>query len=136
MRRRDERLHGSGSTKLKFTDIESSDYDDKDAANGYIDYETGMKAMHAVTPDGKVIKGVPVFYLAYKEVGLGWLLSVTKWPVLKWIFDRGYDLFAANRTIVTRGQTVPALVEAYREKQRLLKEQENCITCQEKVESK
>jgi predicted DCC family thiol-disulfide oxidoreductase YuxK len=128
LRRRDQRLHGS-STRLKFTDLESEDYDSEDPANGHIDYETGMKAMHAVTPEGKVVVGVPVFQLAYEQVGLGWLLAVTKVPVLKVIFDLGYDIFAAYRTRVTRGQSVPALVEAYRQKKQLLKEQGKCETC-------
>jgi predicted DCC family thiol-disulfide oxidoreductase YuxK len=135
LRRRDQRLNGSGS-RLKFTDLESNDYDDQDPANGRIDYETGMQAMHGITPDGKVVIGVPVFQLAYQQVGLGWLLAVTEVPGLKWIFDRGYDIFAAYRTRVTRGQTVPALVEAYREKQQLLKEQSECETCNEKASTK
>ena len=128
LRRRDERLHGS-ATRLKFTDLESDDYDGEDPANGLIDYETGMKAMHGVTPEGQVVVGVPVFQLAYKHVGLGWLLAVTNVPFLRGIFDRGYDVFAAYRTRVTRGQSVPALVEAYHQKKQLLKEQSKCETC-------
>eukprot|EP00545_Synedropsis_sp_CCMP1620_P010238 CAMPEP_0119004326 /NCGR_PEP_ID=MMETSP1176-20130426/1080_1 /TAXON_ID=265551 /ORGANISM="Synedropsis recta cf, Strain CCMP1620" /LENGTH=189 /DNA_ID=CAMNT_0006956017 /DNA_START=155 /DNA_END=724 /DNA_ORIENTATION=+ len=136
LRRRDERLNGStegtATTRLKFTDLESDSYNDRDPANGGIDYETGMKAMHAVTPDGKVVQGVPVFKLAYEQVKLGWLFRVAEIPVLSWLFDRAYDIFAAYRTILTRGTTVPTLVEAYREKQQLLKEQqatEECETC-------
>lgn len=128
LRRRDERLHGSAAM-LKFTDLESDDYDGEDPANGRIDYETGMKAMHGVTPEGKVIVGVPVFHLAYKHVGLGWLLAVTNVPILKGIFDLGYDIFAAYRTRVTRGQSVPELVEAYRQKKQLVKDQSKCETC-------
>ena len=128
LQRRDQRLHGS-NTRLKFTDLESNDYNDDDPVNGRVDYETGMKAMHGITPDGKVVVGVPVFQLAYQQVGLGWLLAVANVPVLRWILDRGYDIFAAYRTRLTRGESVPALVEAYREKKQLLKDQSDCKTC-------
>jgi predicted DCC family thiol-disulfide oxidoreductase YuxK len=121
---------------LRFTDLESSDFNEQDPANGGIDYETGMKAMHAVLPDGKVVQGVPVFKLAYEQVKLGWLFRVAELPGLSWLFDRAYDVFAAYRTIITRGTTVPALVEAYREKQQLLKDQTaaDCKTCNRKEE--
>lgn len=138
LRRRDERLNGSeggdATTRLKFTDLEADNFDDQDPANGGIDYERGMKAMHAVTPDGQVVEGVPVFKLAYEQVKLGWLFRVTEIPGLSWLFDRGYDIFAAYRTVLTRGTSVPTLVEAYQEKQQLIKEQEaaNCETCNTK----
>ena len=128
LRRRDQQLHGS-STRLKFTDLESDDFSGDDPANGLIDYETGMKAMHAVSHNGKVFVGVPVFQKAYEHVGLGWLFAAMKVPAVRWIFDRAYDIFALYRTRITRGQSVPALVEAYHEKQNLLRKQRNCESC-------
>lgn len=130
LKRRDQRLHGSNN-RLKFTDLESNKYNEEDPVNGRVDYETGMKAMHAITPDGKVLVGVPVFQLAYQQVGLGWLFAVANVPVLRWILDRTYDVFAVYRTRLTRGESVPELVEAYREKKQLLKEQSDCKSCNE-----
>lgn len=65
---------------MRFTDLEgeTGPYDASDPANGGISYATGMASMHGVTPDGKVITGVPVFRQAYEEVGLGWLFAITK----------------------------------------------------------
>lgn len=134
LKRRDRRLHGS-NTRLKFTDLESNDYNEDDPVNGRVDYETGMKSMHAITSDGKVVVGVPVFQLAYQQVGLGWLFAVANVPVLRWTLDRAYDVFAAYRTKLTRGESVPALVEAYREKKQLLKEQSGCKSCNENLGS-
>mmetsp|Transcript_881 Transcript_881/g.1226 ORF Transcript_881/g.1226 Transcript_881/m.1226 type:complete len:215 (-) Transcript_881:93-737(-) len=125
LRRRDERLHGS-KTKLKFTDLEDPTYNDQDPANGLVDYERGMKAMHGVKPNGQVVVGVPVFTLAYKQVRLGWLFGFVKLPVFGWLMDRGYDLFAKYRTHMTRGSSVESLVELH-QKKRIM--QQECETC-------
>jgi hypothetical protein len=86
--------------------------------------------MHAITPDGKVVVGVPGFN-CLRVFRLGWLLAVANVPVLRWILDRTYDVFAVYRTRLTRGESVPELVEAYREKKQLLKEQSDCKSCNE-----
>mmetsp|Transcript_29372 Transcript_29372/g.32519 ORF Transcript_29372/g.32519 Transcript_29372/m.32519 type:complete len:222 (+) Transcript_29372:52-717(+) len=132
LRKRDQKLN-TGSPKLKFTDLEDSGYNNDDAANGFINYEIGMQAMHAVRPNGSVLTGVPVFSEAYKQVGLGWLFGITRVPILNWLADRGYDLFAKYRTNITRGQSVDTLIQAYWSKRSLLeKQREDCSSCEEK----
>ena len=141
LRRRDERLAKkrvtNGSTpqpRLRFTDLESGKYDAQDPANGGVTYEVGMASMHAVTSDGKVLNGVPVFSLAYEQVNLGWLFAITKIPIFKSIADAVYDIFAKYRTQITRGQSVDSLIEVYRQKKALEEEQnaEDCDVCQDK----
>ena len=73
---------------------------------------------------GTVLTGVPVFQKAYQAVGLGWLFTITTWPVLSWIADRVYDVFAKVRTLLTRGATVERLVEAYEAKRALEQKQQ------------
>lgn len=53
--------------------------------------------MHAVLADGRLIKGVDVFYLAYRAVDLGWLVAPLRWPLLAAWFDRLYAWFARQR---------------------------------------
>jgi len=146
LRRRDERLariraEQTGhlgvepQTRLKFTDIECENYNPKDPANGGVTYEVGMASMHAVTCDGKVMSGVPVFQLAYEQVHLGWLFAVTKIPWVKRMADKVYNIFAKYRTNMTRGRSIDSLIRAYREKKDLMEQQkseENCQVCQEK----
>lgn len=129
--RRDAEVINIGQPKLKMTDLESEDYNPLDPANGGISYKEGMSAIHAVTADGKVVKGVPVFALAYEKVKLGWLFKVTTWPIVKQIVDIGYQLFAKYRTILTRGATIEALVRDYEMKKALEKkmDEEDCQTC-------
>lgn len=140
LRRRDEKLAKKRATnglapqpKLKFTDLESGNYNSADPANGGITYETGMASMHAVTANGKVMNGVPVFRLAYEQVNLGWLFAVTEIRFVKQIADWVYNLFAKYRTNITRGQSVESLIEVYREKKDLEEKQqaEDCELCQE-----
>ena len=114
--RRDEKLYGSTSRKLRLTDIESEDYNPDDPSNGGVSYKKGMSAIHAVTADGRVIEGVPVFGRAYDLVGLGWYLRFMEWPVMKPVATWGYEAFAKYRTYVTRGSSLEDLVKAHDER--------------------
>lgn len=59
--------------RLKFTDLEgeTGEYDPSHKANGNISYQRGMGSMHAVLFNGEIMTGVPVFRVAYEQVGLG-----------------------------------------------------------------
>ena len=127
LRRRDERLHGRATTRLRFTDLEGL-YDETDPANGGITYAQALQSMHAVTHDGQILQGVPVFVRAYQAVGLGWLWRITTWPVISWLANRLYDIFAKYRTRFTRGATMDALIEAYKQKRQLQQQQQACDT--------
>jgi predicted DCC family thiol-disulfide oxidoreductase YuxK len=132
--KRDAEKVNAGAPKLKMTDLEGETYDENDPANGGISYKEGMAAIHAVTADGKVIKGVPVFALAYEQVKLGWLFKITTWPILKQIVDVGYTIFAKYRTILTRGASVESLVKEYEAKKALREKMEDadCAACKSK----
>ena len=101
------------SRKLRFTDIEAPDFDPSLPENGggRLTYEAGLKKMHAITQDGQVIKGVPVFAAAYGEVGLGWLWRLTQYPPFDVIAAKVYDFWAARRTGWTRGKSIEELVQ-------------------------
>ena len=133
LRKRDQTLakKNQRGPKLKLTDIEDINYDPNDSANGGITYERGMASMHAVTKDGTIVNGVPVFRLAYEQVGLGWLFAVTKFPLVKNIADKIYNVFAKYRTNITRGKSLDTLIEDYKAKRVLeqQKEEADCDVC-------
>ena len=79
---------------LRFVDVSAPGFD---PAPYGVSLSDMMEAIHAVKPDGSVIRGVEVFRLAYGAVGLGWLTMPTGWPFLKPLFDRGYIHLARNR---------------------------------------
>jgi predicted DCC family thiol-disulfide oxidoreductase YuxK len=56
-----------------------------------------MAEIHGVYADGRIIKGIDVFYVVYNLVGLGWLMAPMRWPWLKPFFKGLYGLFARNR---------------------------------------
>lgn len=131
LKRRDREVVNPSAPRIRLTDLEDPTFDPMDPANGGITYERGMRAMTAVTADGQVHQGVPVFRLAYQQVGLGWLFTVTQWPVLKTLFDFGYTIFAKYRTVVTRGTRIDTLISAYEEKKELegSQKEDSCETC-------
>ena len=80
--------------RLAFEDISAPDFDPSHygVTRGEL-----MGVMHGVFPDGRIVRKVEVFRQAYRAVGLGWLLAPTGWPVLRWISDWVYRIFARHR---------------------------------------
>ena len=84
---------------VKFTDIASPDYNPAD--NGEVDYERGMKVIHAVLESGEVVEGVAVFRHVYTALGLGWVWAITRLPGISWAADRVYSVWAKQRMRIT-----------------------------------
>jgi predicted DCC family thiol-disulfide oxidoreductase YuxK len=57
--------------------------------------------IHAVRPDGSVLRGMAALRLAYRGGGLGWLLQATGWPVLSSVADGAYRMFARHRHAIS-----------------------------------
>jgi predicted DCC family thiol-disulfide oxidoreductase YuxK len=85
--------------RLAFEDVSARDFD---ATCHHTTREELLAVIHGVFPDGRMVRKVEVFRQAYRAVGLGWLLAPTGWPVLRWIFDGLYRLFARYRMPIGR----------------------------------
>jgi predicted DCC family thiol-disulfide oxidoreductase YuxK len=59
-------------------------------------------ALHVLTPDNEWLVGVPAIHHVYQQVGLGWLMAPTRWPVVASIADRFYRYIAPNRYAISR----------------------------------
>lgn len=59
-------------------------------------------ALHTRAPDGRWLIGMAAIRHVYAQVGLGWLLAPTGWPVVGRMFDRLYAWIARNRMWVSR----------------------------------
>jgi len=101
----------------KFTDIASPGYNPNE--NGNVDYKTGMRTMHGVLPDGRVLSGMPVFRVLYDAVGLGWVWSVTLLPGMGWIADRAYTVWASWRMKITGREELEVI---FRKRRQMIKE--------------
>ncbi len=107
----------AGRGIVKFVDIADSDYQAKD--NGGVDFATAMGRIHAVLPDGRVIKNVEVFRRVYEELGMGWLYAITKLPVFGAIADWVYGIWADWRLKLTGRPELSVIITAKQQQARL-----------------
>jgi predicted DCC family thiol-disulfide oxidoreductase YuxK len=59
-------------------------------------------AMHAVRPDGSIVRGVDVFAKVYEAAGWNWLARLLRWRVTRPAALLGYNIFAAVRPKLSR----------------------------------
>ena len=87
-----------GRGRISCEDIAAEGFD---PATYGVSYETLMRRIHGVLPDGTLIEGVEVFRRLYHAVGLGWLVAFTRWPLLRPLCEAAYRTFARNRLWLT-----------------------------------
>ncbi|MCB9592158.1 MAG: DUF393 domain-containing protein [Sandaracinaceae bacterium] len=80
--------------RIRFTDIAAPGFDPV-AADAT--YETLMERIHGRLRDGTVIEGVEVFRQLYGAIGLGWLVWLTRLPLIAQALEIAYEVFADNR---------------------------------------
>ena len=98
------------SNKIRFTDLQSLDYNPAD--HGNVQFVDGMRKIRAVLPDQTVVTGVDVFRKTYEAIGLGWVFQLTKLPVIGSFADKVYDVWAENRLRLTgKGELAEILKE-------------------------
>ncbi|NJO42538.1 MAG: DUF393 domain-containing protein [Cyanobacteria bacterium CRU_2_1] len=93
------RKRDAGRGLVMFVDIADDDYIPD--AHGGVDFETAMGRIHAILPDGTVIQNVEVFRRVYEILGMGWIYALTKLPIVGFIVDRLYDIWADWRLKLT-----------------------------------
>jgi len=89
----------AGRGLVAFVDIADDRYTPE--AHGGVDFETAMGRIHAVLPDGTVIKNVEVFRRVYEILGMGWIYAATKLPIIGSIVDKLYEIWADWRLTLT-----------------------------------
>jgi predicted DCC family thiol-disulfide oxidoreductase YuxK len=84
----------------------------------HLDWQTLNARIHGYLPDGSLISGLDVTYLAWKLVGKGWVYAPLRWPLVSWFADIAYNIFAKHRYRISY----------------LLTGKERCIPCENKGE--
>lgn len=84
---------------LRAVDIAQPDFD---AARYGLTRERVHARLHGVLADGTVVEGMPAIRAAWRAAGLGWVMAPTGWPVLRWLCDLGYVIFARYRVPLGR----------------------------------
>ncbi|MBF2072565.1 MAG: DUF393 domain-containing protein [Synechococcales cyanobacterium C42_A2020_086] len=115
------RKRDAGRGLVELVDIAADDYDPAD--HGGIDFETAMGRIHALLPDGTIVKNVEVFRRVYEILGMGWIYAITKLPVVGALADALYGLWADWRLRLTGRPDLATLVA---ERQRRGCESERC----------
>ena len=93
LQRRDQ--HG----RLVVEDISDPDFHSE---NYGLSQKEVMGVLHVISPDGRIVRRVEAIREAYRVVGLGWLVAPLSWPVVGWLADRAYGVFARNRVVLGR----------------------------------
>lgn len=106
------RKRDAGRGLVAFVDIADENYHPQ--AHGGVDFETAMGRIHAVLPDGTVIKNVEVFRRVYETLGMGWVYAITKLPVIGTVADMLYGIWADWRLRLT-GRSDLATIVAQRQ---------------------
>jgi len=79
---------------MKLTDIADPDFDPSDTGKSLDEL---MREIHGRYAGGELVFGVDVFREIYRRLGFGWLVNLTKLPIVGWGAERGYDFFARLR---------------------------------------
>ena len=93
---------------VAFVDIADDNYNPEE--HGNIDFETAMGRIHAVLPDGTIVKNMEVFRQIYQILGMGWIYAPTKWPLAGAIADKLYGVWAGWRLALTRRDNLDKIV--------------------------
>ncbi len=109
---------------VSFVDIADECYDP--TAHAGIDFETAMARIHAILPDGSIVKNVEVFRRTYEILGIGWVYAITKLPAIEYLANLLYGIWADLRLVLTGRPSLAAIVAA--RQQRL----DSCQICREK----
>jgi predicted DCC family thiol-disulfide oxidoreductase YuxK len=116
------RKRDAGRGLVALVDIADDNYNPDE--NGGVDFETAMGRIHAVLPDGRVIRDVEVFRQVYEVLGIGWIYAITKLPVVGALADWLYGIWADWRLRLT-GRSDLATIVAERN-QRLCQSEGRC----------
>jgi len=113
----------AGRGLVVFVDIADDNYTPE--AHAGVDFIAAMGRIHAVLPDGTVIKNVEVFRRVYEILGMGWVYAATKWPVIGPVVDALYGAWADWRLVLT-GRPDLASIAADRQQRITCKAQGRC----------
>ncbi len=113
----------AGRGLVAFVDIADDHYTPE--VHGGVDFEAAMGRIHAVLPNGTLIKNVEVFRRVYEILGMGWVYAATRWPIIGPIVDTLYRIWADWRLTLT-GRPDLATIAAERQKRIECKTQGRC----------
>lgn len=98
----------AGRGLVAFVDIAAENYNPEE--NGGISFAAAMGRIHAVLADGTILQNVEVFRQVYDILGIGWIYAATKWPVIGFLVDIIYEIWASWRLTLTGRPNLPTIL--------------------------
>ena len=89
--------------RLKLTVIAAVDFQPV-AGKSLLDLS---REIHGRNQDGSLVTGVDVFREIYSRIGYGWLVTVSRLPILRKMLDIAYYVFAKLRSVSYTHLTLP-----------------------------
>ena len=86
--------HYDSNEWLAFVDIQSPLFSE---SYPNLSWQQLNDRIHGMLPDGRLVSGLDVTYLAWKLVGKGWVYAPLRWPLLARVADLAYNVFAKHR---------------------------------------
>ena len=80
--------------RLSFVNIREPDY--SPSKHGGVSYADAMRHFHVIDGD-HVAEGSEAILTAYTKVGLGWLMGVLRFPLIRWLVDGLYAVISRHR---------------------------------------
>lgn len=80
--------------QLRFVNLNDEDFTQR---YPYIDRAHANRILHGQLASGEIIHGLDVTYRAWSLVGKHKWLAITRWPVIRYLADGIYLLFARHR---------------------------------------
>ena len=66
-----------------------------------VSYKDVSRSLHVLTAEKIWLVGMPAIRHVYAQVGLGWLMAPSGWPVISWFADMAYRFIAPNRYFIS-----------------------------------
>ena len=85
--------------RLQFVNIRDADY--TPTGNGGVTFEDAMRHFHVIE-GATVAEGSEAVLLAYSKVGLGWLMAVLRFPLIRWAVDLLYAVVSKHRYTISK----------------------------------
>lgn len=63
--------------------------------------EQASQSLHILTAERIWLVGMPAIRYVYAQVGQGWLLAPSGWPMITWLADLLYRYIAPNRYVIS-----------------------------------
>ncbi len=83
-----------GKDNLKMVDIAAKDFE---PSHYGLSLEECVGSLRGIDASGRALDGMDTIRAMYSAVGLGWLMTWTRMPVISQICDLGYRMFAKIR---------------------------------------